>query len=248
MASGCSAGFSPHASVTSGVMRASGTHSATGTGVVVPLYVYPGPQWDAVINAKVRYPSVRILIIANVDSGPGNGVDPTYVSFVEKAQMAGINVLGYVYTQYGKRSATTVDADMAKWEAYYHTDGIFLDQMSPHSPSYYQAATAYAHAHSLWLVMGNPGANAPGSAGPDVINYYERSGYPSLSFLKQRAHLLYGSSRWSYIAGAVPFKPLTVRATAPFVAYLFATNGKEPECYCRLPSYFTRLVATLSTL
>lgn len=215
------------------------------TGVVVPLYVYPGKVWNDVIRAKTAHPYVPFVIIANVRNGPGTSADANYVSFIEKAQMAGIDVLGYVYTKYGKRSATAVDADMAYWEALYHTDGVFLDQMAPNASSYYQAATTYAHAHSLWFVMGNPGVDAPGSSGPDVINFYERAGYPKLTFLRKPAHRSYGSGKWSYIAGAVPFNPAKIKATARYVGYLYATNGKEPECYCRLPSYFASLVALL---
>ena len=223
------------------------THQAQGTALLVPLYVYPGRIWTQTIAAKTRYPSVQIYIIANVNNGPGNSVDPKYVSFIAAAQKAGIDVLGYVYTQYGKRSATQVDADIAKWQAYYGADGIFLDQMATHAQSYYQAATVYAHAHSLWFVMGNPGVDAPGNAGTDAINFYERGGYPSLKFLSKPSHLQYPRNTWSYIAGAVPFSAAKIRASAAYVGYLYVTNGKEPECYCRLPTYFDRLVASLST-
>jgi hypothetical protein len=219
--------------------------AASAAGIVVPLYVSPGKAWNAVIAAKVAHPYVPFVLIANVDNGPGTSVNRNYVRFIEKAQMAGIDVLGYVYTKYGKRAANAVDADMARWEALYRTDGIFLDQMTSNGSSYYQAATAYAHAHSLWLVMGNPGVDAPGDAGPDVINFYERAGYPRLAFLRKPAHRSYGASRWSYIAGAIPFDASKVRATKKYVAYLYVTDGKEPECYCRRPSYFGQLVALL---
>ena len=217
------------------------------TGVVVPLYVHPGKVWNDAIRAKIAHPYVPFVIIVNVDNGPGTSADATYASFIQKAQMAGIDVLGYVHTKYAKRSATAVDADISRWEALYRTDGVFLDQMATNAQSYYQAATAYAHAHSLWFVLGNAGVDAPASLGPDVINYYERAGYPKLKFLRKPVHLSYGSAKWSYIAGAVPFNPAKIKATARYVGYLYATNGKEPQCYCRLPSYFDSLVALLDT-
>ena len=242
---GCSA-YIPAPNAYAVAARAQRTyHSPQTPGVVIPLYVYPGKTWNAVIATKLAHPYVPFVVIANVANGPGANADSHYVSFIEKAQKAGIDVLGYVYTKYGKRSATSVDADIARWEALYRTDGIFLDEMAPNAPSYYQAAAAYAHAHSLWFVMGNPGVDAAGSSGPDVINFYERAGYPKLAFLRKPAHISYGSGKWSYIAGAVPFNAAKIKTTSKYVAYLYATDGKEPECYCRLPSYFASLVALL---
>jgi hypothetical protein len=216
------------------------------TGIVVPMYMYPGKIWGAAIAAKLAHPAVPMIFIANVNNGPGKKVDPTYVKFVEKAQRAGIDVLGYVYTSYGKRSQTTVEADMTAWSAFYHTDGIFLDEMAPNDPPYYRAVTAYAHAHTLWFVMGNPGVDAPGNSGPDVINFFGQKGYPSIAFLKKSSHLAYRKKRWSYMAGDVPLDAATVTASTAYVGYLYATDGKEPECYCKLPAYFAQLVALLA--
>jgi len=224
------------------------SQSLKSTGVVVPLYVYPGKVWDEAIDAKNAHPLVPMLIIANVDNGPGTTLDRNYVSYVEKAQKAGADVLGYVSTSYAKRAQRAVEDDMRKWYALYHTDGVFLDEMATDDSTYYETVTGYAHAHSLWLVMGNPGTNVPGNAGPNVINYYENTGYPSLTFLAEPSHLSYGKGHWSYIAGDVPFKAVQIKNTAKYVGYLYATDAKEPECYCVLPTYFAQLVATLDSL
>src|SRR5579862_5443439 len=136
------------------------------TGVVIPMYVYPGTYWNQAIAAKNAHPAVPMLLIANVNNGPGGATDPVYVSYIAKARAAGIVVLGYVYTQYGKRAQSTVDAAMVKWYSVYHADGIFLDQMASNDPTYYRTVTHYAHAHSLPFVMGNPGVDAPANSGP----------------------------------------------------------------------------------
>jgi len=219
------------------------------TGIVIPLYAYPGKVWDEVIAEKTAYPNVPILAIADVTSnGVGGHKIAAYATYIKKMQAAGISVIGYVATQNGHRPAGSIESQMALWYGYYAVNGIFLDEMNPRDANLYTTVTAYAHAHSLPFVMGNPGDNAPGNAGPDVINFYEQRGYPSLSFLKQQAHLQYGQQRWSYMAGAVAYDPATIAATAPYVAYLYATDGAEPECYCRLPSYFAQLVAQLAGL
>jgi len=228
------------------LVNAARAPSTTPTGVVIPLYVSPDKYWNDVIAAKTAYPGVPIILIANVDNGPGGSKSSSWAAAIANQQAAGVTVLGYVYTQYGKRSETIVENAMVAWYDFYGVNGIFLDEMSPGDRSYYTALTSYAHAHDLPLVMGNPGENAPGNAGPDIINFWEQKGYPSLAYLSQSGHIKYGKQRWSYMAGAVPFNAATIQADAPYVSYLYATNGKEPECYCNLPSYFSQLVETLA--
>jgi hypothetical protein len=228
--------------------NAARTRTTTPTGVIIPLYVNPDKYWSDVIAARTAHPNVPIVLIANVDNGPGGSKYSSWATAIAKQQAAGVTVLGYVFTQYGKRSRTTVENAMVEWYDFYRVNGVFLDEMNPGDRSYYTALTSYAHAHHLPLVIGNPGENAPGNAGPDIINFWERRGYPSLSYLSQSRHVKYGKQRWSYMAGAVPFNASTIEADAPYVSYLYATNGKEPECYCKLPSYFLQLVETLSAI
>jgi Spherulation-specific family 4 len=218
--------------------------SATPTGVVIPLYVDPGKYWDEAIAARRAHLNVPMILIANADNGPGSA-NASYATYIKKAQAAGILVIGYTYTQNGKRPLATVEAAISKWHELYGVTGAFLDEMAPNDPAYYTAITAYAHSHSVPFVMGNPGDNALGNSGPDVINFFEQHGYPSLVFLHQKAHVAYGKSRWSYMAGAVPFDAATISATAPYVGYMWATDDREPECYCNLPSYFNALVSLL---
>ena len=243
MAAGCASATTGTPSEPANAARA---RTTTPTGVVIPLYVSPDNYWNDVIAAKTAYPDVPIILIANVDNGPGGSKSSSWASAIANQQAAGVTVLGYVYTQYGKRSETIVENAMVAWYDFYGVNGIFLDEMSPSDRSYYTALTSYAHEHYLPLVMGNPGENAPGNAGPDIINFWERKGYPSVSYLSQSGHVKYGKQRWSYMAGAVPFDAATIQADAPYVSYLYATNDKEPECYCNLPSYFSQLVETLA--
>jgi Spherulation-specific family 4 len=215
------------------------------TGVLVPLYVTPGKIWDNAIKAKYAHARVPMVVIANVENGPGKTFNPTYLEYIKKAQKAGIDVLGYVFTSYSKRPQATVQAEMLEWYDFYHTDGIFLDEMAVDNAPYYEAATAYAHAHALWFVVGNPGTNVPGDSGPDVINFYENRGYPSPALLKSSGLRTYGKARWSYIAGAVQLNPARVALSTNYVGLIYATDDKEPECYCNLPSYFSKLLGIL---
>src|ERR1700733_3548426 len=81
----------------------------TTTGLIVPLYSYPtNPTWSALIEAKLSYPNVPIIAIVNPDSGPGKSPNPDYVLGVASLQKAGIVVVGYVPTGYGRVKTKTM--------------------------------------------------------------------------------------------------------------------------------------------
>lgn len=221
------------------------TGSQASTGLIIPLYEDPDSDWDHIIAQKQLHPRVPVIIIANPNNGPGASADPNYSTYIAKAQAAGIIVLGYAYTSIGARATTAVEADMNAYHLWYGINGIFLDEMSTTSQSYYQALTAYAHANGMPLVIGNPGADAPANAGTDGITYFEQAGYPTAAFLSDPAHLTVPKSTWSYMAGAVSFDSTTILNTLPYVGYLYATDHAEPECYCTLPSYYDQLIALL---
>lgn len=219
--------------------------SSAKTGIIIPLYVDPGPIWDQVIAQKEAHPRVPFLLIANPNNGPGSAPDPNYSSYIAKAQGVGIVILGYVYTSYGTRPIAAVETEIAMYRSWYGINGIFLDEMATNDASYYAALTAYAHTSSLFPVVGNPGTDASAAAGTDIINFYEAQGYPTLSFLSSPAHTAVQASTWSYIAGDVPFDPSTLDATLPYVGWLYATDAPEPESYVGLPSYWSALITAL---
>ncbi len=221
------------------------TGAVATTGIIVPLYEDPDSDWDQIIAQKQLHPRVPVIIIVGPNNGPGTSPDPAYTAYIAKEQAAGITVVGYVYSSNATRAIPAVEADMLAFHTWYGVNGIFIDEMSPNAPSYYQTLTAYAHANGMPLVIGNPGEDAPATAGTDVINYYEQAGYPMAAFLSETAHLAVPKSTWTYMAGAVPFDATTIVNSLPYVGYIYATDGAEPECYCQLPSYYDQLVALL---
>jgi Spherulation-specific family 4 len=112
---------------------------------MIPLYVYPtylGSFWD-VIEAN---PTNIGYVIANVDTGPGTSVNSDYTTHIDNCRAVGINVLGYVDTNYAAIAPFMVEAEMATWEGRYGVDGFFLDQVpnGVGSETYYAALNAYA--------------------------------------------------------------------------------------------------------
>ncbi|QLH37195.1 MAG: hypothetical protein HWD61_14480 [Parachlamydiaceae bacterium] len=113
-------------------------------GTIFPFYIYPTPSAiQPLIDTANAYPNVPIWVILDPATGPGQTIDQNYVNAVTQFRAAGINILGYVNTNYGRRSKTQVQNDIRKWINFYKPDGIFLDLMSVNH-NYYSSITAYA--------------------------------------------------------------------------------------------------------
>jgi hypothetical protein len=99
--------------------------------VLMPLYIYPGKvdgkhAWQPAIDAAKKVP---IVVAINPNNGPNNGPpNPDYRQGIKLLKKAGIKVLGYVKTGYGKRSEPEVKADIDLYDRYFQIDGIFLDE------------------------------------------------------------------------------------------------------------------------
>jgi hypothetical protein len=229
-------------------VRAS-TDGASASGVIIPLYSYPGSAWNAVIQLKLAYPSVPITVIVNPATGPGGSIDPNYATWINDLRSAGVNVLGYVYTSYAARSSSSVMADINSYKTWYAVNGIFLDEMSNviGQQSYYSALTSYAHSLGLLTVVGNPGAPVPASfmGSVDVIVVYENAGVPSASTLGSSTMGLSKSGIATMSYGVSTLDSSSVGAVAAYAGYIYITDGVMPNPYSSLPSYLATLVSDL---
>lgn len=168
------------------------------TGLLVPLYIYPAnihtnADYNRLIDLKKTYPRVPVWAILNPASGPGTAADANYVKAIDRLQGAGIVVLGYVSTEYGKRAAAKVLDDLETWRKFYpKTQGLFFDEMQydDHAAAVerqvrYRAA---ATERGYWPIVANPGAPTPERffAGKvaDVIIVHEAAEYPTEAALK----------------------------------------------------------------
>jgi len=121
--------------------------------LLVPLYVYPGAAWDALIAVASK---VKIIAIINPNSGPLTTVDATYSQYMTKLANAGITMVGYVHTLYGARDLALVRSEIDTYATKYPlVKGIFLDEAANDAANvaYYtqvynhiMSKTGYAHA------------------------------------------------------------------------------------------------------
>ncbi|MDA4134408.1 MAG: spherulation-specific family 4 protein [Thaumarchaeota archaeon] len=223
--------------------------SATETGVIVPLYSYPGASWTAVIQAKDAHPSVPIVAVVNPDSGPGTTKDPNYAAWISDLRAAGITVIGYVYTEYSARSTSSIETDISTYKSWYGVSGIFFDQMSNSlgSESYYATLSSYAHSLGLTLTVGNAGTSVPAAliGSMNCVIIYENLGAPSVSTLFTSTMGLSKTNFAAVAYGVASPGSSYVSAISGYLNYLYLTDGAMPNPYSSTPSYFAALVADL---
>jgi len=236
-------------SLTNAPHAASSTSSSSDTGVIVPLYTYPGGTWTSVVQAKVANPGVNIVAVINPDNGPGASQDPNYVSGIQALRTAGVTVLGYVHTSYAARPAAAVIADIDAYKNWYNVSGIFLDEMSnvAGNEGYYSSLNTYIKSLGYTLTVGNPGADTiPSYVGTvDVIVIYENQGVPSSSALAGW-HASYDRSNFASISyGVASIDEAIIANVSSSAGYIYLTPGNLPNPYDSLPAYFGALVAAL---
>ncbi|KAJ1021929.1 hypothetical protein NDA16_003691 [Ustilago loliicola] len=118
--------------------------------ILIPLYIYPLPNaWVPLFTAIKNNPSAAFTVAINPNSGPGNSKAPDadYAAAIKQLRAtAGINqileLVGYVSTDYGKRAAAEVKADVAKFFDIADHVIVFEDKLSNFNYTEYKQRTA----------------------------------------------------------------------------------------------------------
>jgi hypothetical protein len=227
--------------------------------IMVPLYVYPGAAWDALIAAASK---VKILAIVNPNSGPVANVDSAYASYMTKLKNAGVEMVGYVYTSYGNRDLAAVKADIDTYANKYPLlTGIFLDEAAseagkvPHYTQIYNHIKSKNYVHSILnpgvapdqgymaissniMIFENYGTALAGTSFNNYVkcapNAAEKAGY------KYRfsgiAHTAPASIQASYVQGMANLG----------IGYVYVTDGAGGCCtYNSLTTYFAQLASAV---
>lgn len=220
------------------------------SGTIVPLYTDPSSStWTQLASAARAHPSVRVVAVANPNSGPTPTADPAYTTGIASLRSAGVVVLGYVATGYGTRATSAVAADIDLYAAEYPTlDGIFFDEAAIYETGHeaaYTTESAHARTAGFSFLVANPGT-APIAAYAglfDVALVYESNGAPAASTLAG-----FASTRSS--AGIIPYAvatldPAYVASIRPDVEYVYLTDDDLPNPWDTLPSYLDALLIAL---
>lgn len=228
--------------------------NAQDTGFVVPFYSYPdlsdpNGQWNTLIAKKRANPSVPIVAVVNMNSGPGANVDSNYVSGIAALVDAGIVVLGYVATGYGRNPMATMQAQVDDYFAWYSKlGGIFFDQMANTSgfEGYYSELLRYVHgkATTKLMAIGNPGIVVPLSyyGTMDVLIIYEGSTWPTSAQIAGWTAQL-GKQKWGVIVNNQTLANLSLASISQLhasVGFYYVTDGSSASganTYGKLSSF-----------
>jgi hypothetical protein len=134
--------------------------------LLVPLYVHPAVD-PAAWRTLVDHAPLLYGVVLNAADGPGTAPDAGFAAAAGALRSAGVRVLGYVDTDYGRRPARAVTGDYERHRDWYGTDGFFLDQVAPDQAGvrHYRRLTRAARSRGAGTVVLNPGlCPAPGYA------------------------------------------------------------------------------------
>jgi hypothetical protein len=223
-------------------------------GTIIPLYSVPSSgTWAAVAAAKRAHPAVPVMAVINPASGPGTAALSDYMAGIADLTAAGVKVIGYVHTSYGKRATAEINADVDRWRNLYPSvTGIFLDEMAntPGLESFYSGINGYAKSKGYDFTIGNPGADGAATyvGTVDTILIYENKGLPSAGAIGGWHG---GYDRRNF--GIIPYGVSGVdagflRTATRTCGYVYLSSDDLPNPWDTVPAYLDGLVATLSTL
>jgi len=163
----------------------------TQTGTIVRLSLFPQivdgvHNWQPLIDAHVKYPSVPVWVVLNVARGPGSIANRHYVSAINMLHQSGIKTMGLIQTYYGQRDQSIVEQEMDKWKTFYNVTGIHLNQMANGNnqslADYFKHLSQSARRKGFKFIVGNPRRIVPEIYVDtvDTIIIHQAAGFPSI--------------------------------------------------------------------
>lgn len=208
----------------------------------MPAYEYPGGGlWREV----AALPPGSLVVFDPAD-GPGDAVDPVYVTATATVRSRGIGTFGYVTTDYGRRSADQMIGEVASYERWYGPTGIFLDQTPPASTANKAIVATFDYVRSRQLRLAiNPGQPdidpEDAHVSDHVVNFegplaaYRRARFPSwtMGFPADRFwHLVYD------VEDLASLRAVLTAAARHRAGVVFVTDSTMPNPWGRLPTYW----------
>lgn len=126
------------------------------------------------------------FVIINISSGSGDVPSEDWKTQAKMAKDSGVQVLGYVRTDFGHRDHAEILTEIRNHRDWYDVDGVFLDEaINGWSPEQFEMINKYQYLHDtiklrfgndFWVVS-NPGSNTVEEMIPtaDILMSFEQS-------------------------------------------------------------------------
>jgi hypothetical protein len=220
-----------------------GTAVPAHLGTAVPAYFHPAvapADWTTLATPGLP---VRAVVL-NIADGPGAGPDSQFVAVAAGVAAAGVPVIGYVDTAYGNRPLAAIEAELERYRCWYATSGFFLDQVatSPALLPWYEQVTAAARRPGELVVLNHGTYPDPAYAQlADALVTFEGP-WAAFAGLEPPAWAreLPPSTFWHlvYDTPSALLDAALVRAAQYNVGTVYITDGRGPNPWEGLPSYF----------
>ncbi len=208
--------------------------SSFAKGIIIPAYFDDSNLWSRILSLDIE--GVKVITIINPANGVGYSYDPNYRNIIDQLNRKGIVPIGYVYTDYGRRSIRAVKREIRRWIRWYPgIKGFFIDQASTERRKlrYYKKLYRYIKRKGNYLVVLDPGA--PTYRGyyrfADIIvtsvNNYQEYSECDVQVPNKNGCILYNAS----------YTDMLNKIRNEKVEYIYITDDADPNPFDQLPSY-----------
>ena len=208
----------------------------------IPAYGYPGTGlWEQLVGL-----STGAVLVLDPANGPGERLDPRYVSSVAAMKSHGARVFGYVDTDYGRRGADAMVDDIHRYGEWYQPEGIFFDQTPAAASANSAIVEASSRVRSADLAVAiNPGQPdidpADAELADHVVDFegtlvtYRRTQFPPWRQQHDPAkfwHLVYD------VSDAAAMRETVTLTRKRHAGLVYVTDATLPNPWGRLPIYW----------
>ncbi len=225
--------------------------SSVHTGIMIPLYTYPGATWSQVIDTKATHPNVPIAVILNQNSGAGIAYDSTWNTYINKLVSANVTCYGYggcgETNEFDNNRDTTQDVN--NWKTWYpQITGIFVDGFHGGYAYSGDLQVERARINGYNVVIGNPGMSVSASEliSVDVGNVYEAIGLPTITQMQSFANTYGANKVYTLVYGINSIDTSWINQVKDkYAQWLYVTNDVLDNPWDTLPPYFDTMATAL---
>lgn len=216
--------------------------AAVRTQLLVPAYFHPAThlaEWRALLDHVDRIE----MVVLNVDNGPGRHQDPAFTSPVTDLRRAGVRVLGYADTDYGRRHTAGVRTDLQRYQQWYGIDGLFCDRVSTdldHLERYAALSRIARRCGAVTIAFNHGAIPAPDYAEhADVLGIFEGPWQVYLDWSPPRWVRAEPPGRFCHLIHSIPAQRLAAAwglVSRRHAGLAYVTNHGGPNPWRRLPA------------